>query len=263
MRTVPSDLVTFVRLCGVQVNSQLRYRSDFVVGAFGKLLESSTRFFGLLLLLNAVQDLDGWTPAEIAIMQGFVMVGAGSSMFLNVFWDLWVDLRWGDFTQFMVRPFSPLLTYSAHGFDISGVFAPISGVVLIAVASRIADVPWTAWNFIVLLVGIASTVLVTSGLQLIAGSTSFWSWSMAGMRIEGSVRTIAPFPLSVFSPPLEFALKYVVPVGFVAFVPVDALVTDGVGISGPVVGVLIGALLCAVGATMFAFGARHHVATAS
>ncbi len=263
MRTFAPDLAIFVRLCGVQVNSQLRYRSDFVVGAFGKLLESSTRFVGLLLLLNAVQDLDGWTPAEIALMQGFVMVGAGSSMFLNVFWDLWVDLRWGDFTQFMVRPLSPLLTYTAHGFDISGVFAPVSGCVLIAVASRAAGVPWTARNFVVLFVGVASTVLVTSGLQLIAGSTAFWSWSMAGMRIEGSIRTIAPFPLSVFQPPLEFVLKYVVPVGFVAFVPVDALVTDGVGVTAPLMGVLIGAALCAVGATMFSFGARHHVATAS
>jgi ABC-type uncharacterized transport system permease subunit len=163
----------------------------------------------------------------------------------------------------MVRPLSPLLTYTAHGFDISGVFGPITGGALIAVASRAAGVPWTPWNLLMLLVGIASTLLVTAGLQLIAGSTAFWTWSMAGMRIEGSVRTIAPFPLSAFSPPLEFVLKYVVPVGFVAFVPVDALVTEGVGISGPLLGVLIGATLCAAGATIFSIGARHHVATAS
>ena len=115
----------------------------------------------------------------------------------------------------------------------------------------------------VLLVGLASAVLVTAGLQLVAGSTAFWTWSMAGMRIEGSVRTVAPFPLSVFQPPLEFALKYVVPVGFVAFVPVDALVTDGVGIAGPLIGVLIGGILCAAGTTIFGIGARNHIATAS
>lgn len=259
----PADVRIFLRLFAMQLNSQLRYRSDFLFGSVGLLLDSVTRFIALMLMLTAVGSLGDWTAAEVAMLQGFVMASSLPAPLFDAFWSLPGALRSGDFVQFMLRPFSPLLHFSSSVLSLNNGLVPVAGVLLFLTSSNAAGIEWNLRSVLAIASGWVGATLIYTALLIASGSVAFWSYSLDALQTQTTVRSLAPFPISLFTRPLQFLFKFVIPLAFLAWVPVEAVRGERVDLTLPIAGVFIGVVACRIAAAIFYAGARHNVLTAT
>ncbi len=258
------------RLVGAQIRSEWQYRTSFAFFLLAQALITALELAAIVILLDVVPDLGGWSPAQVALLYGLATVPfALTDLIVSPVEELAVHVQGGTFDRLLLRPVSALIQLCALEFELRRAGKLIPNVATLVVGLVATDVELDVRSLGLLAIGLASGSAIYAALWILSASISFWAVSalQATHAFTYGGQFANQYPLHLYPGWIRAILGWLIPLAFVAYVPAIELIgaPNPLGLPGwlvllsPLAGV--GAL--AVALTVWTTGIRHYQSTGS
>jgi ABC-2 type transport system permease protein len=231
---------------------------------------TALEFAAIVILLDVVPDLGGWTAREVAFLYGLATVPfALSDVVVSPVERLSHHVREGTFDRLLLRPVPSLVQICANEFELrrAGKLLPNLAVLVWAVGS--VDVAWSAATMARLALALAGGTVIYSALWVLSAASSFWL--VAAQEATNSLTYGGEFaneyPLHLYRGWIRAVLGWGVPLAFVAYVPAVRILGAPNPLGLPdwlyLLTVPVAAALCGVAMLVWRLGVRHYQGTGS
>jgi len=236
------------------VRGAAQYRLNFVVLALMGIAYQGSGFAFIAVVLSRFPTIGGWTFSEIAVLYALRLLAHAVYLvplyMLNELDDL---VRNGTFDRFLVRPLNPLIQVLTRRFSVNTLGDVITAIGVLIFASTIAHLSWTPMHVLYAAAAVLGGALIEGALALGISALSFRFVEVWPARylVDNILLNFGSYPLSVFGFVAQWAMTWVLPVAFIAWVPAAVILdrTGGLGVSAAVAW-----LAPVVGAVWFALG---------
>lgn len=263
-------LSLYVRLLGAQVRSQGAHRTSFLLDALGSMLITAAEFAALALVLPRFGGLNGWTLGEISLLYGlaelaFVLMDLAFGGFDAP--NLSAHVRAGTFSTFLLRPAPLAVQVFGSDFALRRLTRVVLAAAILAYGLTHAAVPWHPGAALLLAGCVAGMVCFFGGLFVIGGTLTFWTVeSVEAMNVlTYGGRTLISYPMDIYGTWLRRTFTYLIPAGFLSYLPVLHLLgrplPDGLPTWAALLGPLAGPLLLTAAFAFWRSGVRHYQGT--
>ncbi len=258
------------RLVVAQIRSEWQYRTSFFFFLTAQALITVLELVAIIILLGVVPDLGGWSAGQVAVLYGLATVPfALTDVVVSPVEDLASYVQAGTFDRLLLRPVSALVQLCALEFELRRAGKLIPNVAALAWGLAVTEVTWSLRSVGIMALAVVSGSAIYAALWILSASTSFWA--VAALEATHSMTFGGQFanqyPLHIYPGWIRTIVGWVVPLGFVAYVPANALLDapNPLGLPGwtvlasPVVGVAS----LAVALLVWSTGIRHYQGTGS
>lgn len=260
----------YLRLLAARIRADWQYRTSFALFGLGQAAIALLDFLAIAVIFGQVRRLGGWSLPEVAFLYGLSTVAfALADVFVSQV--EWVSqlIRDGSFDRLLVRPVGPLVQISAEHFALRRVGKLVQAAAVLGLALAWVDIDWDAGRVALTVVTIVAAAVIFGALFVMAESIAFWlveSREVANAFTYGG-QFLTQYPLSILEEWLRRLVIFVVPLGFVAYLPALRILgkpaPDGLpswlGYGTPVVAVA----LVQVARMVWASAIRHYRSTGS
>lgn len=248
----------------------MQYRASFAMQIFGSFIINFVELAALLVLFSQFTNLGGWRVGDVIFLYGLsaVMFSIGDTIGNGL--DRFSEtIRFGDFDCVLTRPVSPFLQALVGDVSLRHLGQMIQGIVVFGYALTLVDAPWDVGRVLYLLVVIASGAALFVCLFGIQAVLSFWTVesidAINAFTYGGS--DLAQYPLHIFDRWLRRLFLWVIPVGFVSYLPALYLLDkpDPLGLPEATryAAPLAALAFAVVTGALWRFGVRHYRSTGS
>lgn len=260
----------YPRLLAARIRSDWQYRASFLLWATASALLTFSEFLAVVVFFSNTSELAGWSLSETAVLYG--MAGTSFTVadaFTSQVERISLHVKAGTFDRFLLRPVGPYLLLVADEFALRQVGRVVQAVAVLVVAAAVADIAWSPLDVLVVVGAIASGVVIFAAIWCVTSSLAFWTVETqevaSAFTYGGSYAS--QYPGDIFTGWLRRVLLAVVPLGFVAYLPLSwvlgkdrALGVDPAwGFAAPLVAVL----LVGIARVVWRQGIRHYRSTGS
>jgi ABC-2 type transport system permease protein len=254
---VRTQLGVMLLLARMFARSELEYRGAYIIDRIATVASYGSAFAAIFLLLARFSTLGGWSWPELAFLLSFQLLSyaMGASTSFTQFRDMEETIRLGTFDVLLVKPFSPWAYIVFSGLNIGYLGHVVLGIGLIGWAVTQVPVDWTLARIAFLLLSFVSAAMVVAALMTMIGASAMILVRARHLfTIFFGFWELARYPITIFPAALQVMLLFVVPLGFMGFVPVAVLLDKPVPFLGPVWG---GVAALAVGPLLVFLAARY------
>ena len=270
MRSLLEAIDLYRRLIGIQIRSELAYRTSFWLGMFAQGLNNLAEFAALAMILGRFEGIGGWGLREVAFLYGLVSAAFGGMELVFSAFDpggFGLEVRRGTFDRLLLRPADITLQVLGSKFVLRRLGRIAQGAAIFAVA--VPRVEWTPLKVIYLPVVLISIVLFFGALFVIGSTITFWTIeSIEAMNIltyGGS--EMMSYPMHIYGRDLRRFFTYIVPALFMNYTPALYFLDlpDPLGLPSYTryLAPLAGAGMMAVAMAFWHYGIRHYASTGS
>ncbi|WP_426106009.1 ABC transporter permease [Massilia sp. TSP1-1-2] len=230
MHTYKHYLGLSLFLGGVFLRKLMQYRADFLIGAFGFVVSVSTRALFIYLVFRHVNTISGWSYHQVLFLFGFSLIPRGlDHMFSDQLWELGRKLiQRGEFFKYLIRPINPLFHLVSERFFYPDGLGEIGAGIAIAIyAAGSLPIAMSPTKALMMLLLVLSAALIYLSVKLAFASLAFWTVnSLPAMNAAYQLSSFVKYPLDIFHHAIQFALLWVLPFAFTAYVPVLYILHD-------------------------------------
>jgi len=243
----------------MHVRSQMEYRAAFWIDRIAQIITYFSSFAVIWLLVARFDTLAGWGLGDLTLLFAFHILSysIGAALSFTQMRDLEERVRLGTFDALLTKPFSPWAYLIFSGLNIGYAGHILLGLGLMVWALLIVHVDWSPALLGYFVLSLLSASMVTAALLTIIGTTALiWVRSNHLYSLYFGFWELSRYPLNIFPWAIQGIMLTIVPLGFMAAVPVAVLVGRSVPLLGDWAGPL--ALLAgpvAVGVAMLCWRA--------
>lgn len=240
----------YVKLCFIQ---RLNYKADLIIGILAFLVGQVLAFLGMYFLVRSFPSLtvDGqnWDIYRLGLLYGFVMLPVGIDHILSD--ALWLVayryVRMGLMDKYFLRPLPVLFQVLAERFQLEGLGELSIAIFMIIFSGINAHITFNfEFVFLLFIVMVFGALLITS-IKIFFASFAFKLKATGpALQIAYNFKSYVRFPMGIYPKFIQVLLYFVIPFGFVIFLPVQTL------LFGSYNAYLLG--LCIVGISLLFFG---------
>jgi ABC-2 type transport system permease protein len=261
----------YLRLCGLFLQTSFQeeaaYRANYYLSLMYSILNLVTGVLGIYVLFGQVQVVNGWDfESTLSLLGVYLTLGAlrnfvfGPSLESLVGMDGEVWSGRLDFT--LIRPVATQFLASFRKWRLFALFDLALGVsVLIYSGTRLGQV-MTIGNLIAFFFALVAGVVILYAILLIFSALVFWSPGILFTWVFDGLFQMARYPLGLYPAWLRFVLTWIIPVGVITTLPVEALG----GTTTPAALMVMAGLavgLLTVSSALFYYGLRHYKSASS
>ncbi len=210
------------RLIGAQIRSEWQYRTSFILFVLAQAMITALELAAIVIILEVVPDLGGWSPAQVALLYGLATVPfALTDVIISPVEDLATYVRMGTFDRLLLRPMSAMVQLCAMEFELRRAGKLIPNVAALVVGLVATDLAWSAATVGRLVLALVVGSLIYSALWITAAAISFWlvSAQEATNALTYGGNFANQYPLHLYPRWIRAVLGWAVPLAFVAYVP--------------------------------------------
>ncbi|UCD08871.1 MAG: ABC-2 family transporter protein [Dehalococcoidales bacterium] len=270
MDNLIDSIQVYFKLIGINIRSQLQYRSAFIMMLLGNFAVTFIEFIGIVVLFTRFGTIQGWRLEEVAMFYGIINVGyAVSEAFGRGFDHFHLQVIHGEFDRTLLRPRSTALQVLAHDFLLLRAGRLLQGLVILIWASVNIGIAWNIAKVLLLFVSLIGNVCVFTGLLILQATMCFWSTQ--GLEVMnsftyGGVETVQ-WPLPIFKKWFAGIFVFIIPLACVNYFPALAIMGKSDPLNTPIwfqwLSPLIGLLFLWISLKVWKFGVRHYHSTGS
>jgi ABC-2 type transport system permease protein len=216
-----------LRTTVVNIHGRLQYPGDFAFEViFGILWQSSTLAFAAVLITR-FSGMGGFPAGGVLLIVGMRLMSHG--LFTMVFGNLSDQLaelvEEGRVEGYFLRPMSVLTQILISRFNINALGDFSVGAAVCGMGMARAPIHWTVPAVLFLVAAISGGVFLEAAVQLPLAALLLRSPFAHGVGkwIDDVMATIGNYPLSILPLVLRTVFTFVLPVAFVAYLPVLVL----------------------------------------
>jgi ABC-2 type transport system permease protein len=225
----------YLRLYGAFWRNSIRQAVEFRANFFANLFANFGWMMSLLVFLEIIyrntQSVAGWTKPMMLVLFGTysAMRGVSNMLFYNNLSQLPNFIRTGTMDFILTKPVNSLFYTSLRYIGLDDLGQTIGGLVIVGYGSLILPTQHSASAATIAafaLMMVCSLVLFYS-ITLLMMTLSFWLVRLDNLMVLGdTVFSMARTPIEIFrqlGPGAYYLLTYVLPLAFIAALPVKAL----------------------------------------
>lgn len=272
-RISAADHLRLIRsYAGARVRGEMQYRSSFVFSLTAQILATAIDLVSIWAVFQATRTIGGWTARQVLWLYAVSMSAFGlADMFVSSIEEIPEHIRTGRFDSYLLRPSPVLSSVIADGFELRRVGRAIPGLVTLTVmfvrphTFGITHTSTLLWSGATVIVGF----WIYGALFIVTNSISFWlidSREVANSFTYGGAAA-SHYPLDILTGWLRRVYLWLIPVGFVAWLPGTRLLdvpkpsglAPWLAFCSPVAALV----LSVVAAIVWRSGMRHYESTGS
>jgi len=245
---------------------RIGYRGDFIVSLLTSFAATIFQIAFVVVLFEKAPQLGGWRFEEVLFLYGFALIPYGLfnviSMNLYDFGNNYIIE--GKFDRILLRPISSLFQVLFETFRIESFQEVATGIFCMVWAARRLGIVWTLPRLTMLLYfGICAGIIYIS-IFLMLSTVSFWFEDRIGVHPPvWNVIAFGRYPLSIYSPVVQFFLCWVVPFGLASFYPSVKLLGRAVTPEYAPLVPVVAIVFLTLAVWLWNFGTRHYSSTGS
>ena len=166
------------RLIGVQIRSQMQYRTSFLLEVFGTGLTTLLEYASIALVFDRFGNLGGWTLGQVALLYGWAELSFGIMDLLFSGFDpgnFGRQVRLGRLDQLLLRPINIEAQILGSEFVLRRIGKIVVGVGILISGLGLTEIAWTtpkAGLFIGVIIG---QIFFFGGLFIVGATITFWT----------------------------------------------------------------------------------------
>ena len=216
------------RFFQVSLQQDAAFRANFFINVLNTVLTLAAGLAGVTILFGQVETFHGWTFAQVLALVGVYQVllavrslSFGSSLDTLSGYDgeIW-DGRF-DFT--LLRPVDTQFLISVRRWNVWSLVDLALGLVIVGVAVTRLGRVLAPGDVLAFLFSMVVAVTIVYALSLLLTSVVFWFLGMPLIWILDSVTQLGRYPVGIYPGWLRLILTWIIPVGFMTTVPIQAL----------------------------------------
>lgn len=260
----------YVRLLGMQLRSQLRYRLAFSLDLLATAITVIAEFASLAVVFERFGHMRGWTLGEVAFLYGMVEFAFGWMDMLFSGFDpphFGSAVRKGTFDQILVRPVPALVQVLSSDLALRRLGKVALGAGILAFALERTNIRWTVGKALYLPWVWAGMICFFGGVFIIGATITFWtvdSIELVNILSYGGSYAIS-HPMHIYQRWLRRFFTYVVPAIFLNYYPALYFLgkPDPFGMPPvtPFLAPLVGIAALGVAFLFWRFGVKHYQST--
>jgi len=225
MRYYVRVLRAFIRAAFQQ---EAAFRTNFFVNLLNSALSVVIGVAGVMVLYSRVKAIHGWTFSQtLALFGVYLFVGALRNLCLGPSLDalggMDGDVWQGRFDFVLLKPASTQFLVSCRHWRIWALFDV--AVSLLILGKAIADLGTvvSVVNLLVFLLSLLMSMTIVYALLLLLTTGVFWYQGVPLIWIFNSVIQMGRYPVGIYPGWFRAVLTWILPIGFITTVPVEAL----------------------------------------
>lgn len=250
------------RITKLNFRVRLEYRAEFLMMiAVGLAWQGSVVIFATVILTN-FPGMGGWSSTDVLLMASMRLVS--HALYMMLLGPIILVTREGYLDAYMLRPISVYRQVQFAVLNSNGFGDVVVGICLFGVAMRISTVDWSPVRLGYLAVALAGGTLMEGAIKTVIASAamhapaaSYW-----GHWADELMTTFGNYPLHILPTLARDTLIFVLPLGFIAYLPAAVLTgrLDTLPVPAPlaVVSPLIGLLAFVAARRIWDFSLRHY-----
>lgn len=220
--TFPQELRIATRIAGIRLRGQMAYRGSFVMQLLSNFLVHAAEVLAMFAMFYRFDNLGGWTLGDVAFLHGVSMIAFGVGDLLTVGMDrVAPQIREGEFDRTMLRPMSTWMNSAVSDFSLRHIGQVMQGILVFAWSLTAIETTWSASRALVLLIMLVSGIVLYMALFTIEAILAFWTTNgveaVNAFTYGGS--DLAEFPLHIYGRFLRFLFLWIIPIGFISYLP--------------------------------------------
>jgi ABC-2 type transport system permease protein len=245
---------------------RVSYRGDFFVSLATSFAATVFSLLFVVTLFNKVSTIGGWRFEEILFLYGFSLIPYGffNIISLNLYEFGNNYIIEGKFDRVLLRPVSSLFQVLFETFRIESIQEIATGTYCMVYASHRLGIPWTPMRFLTLLFfGICASAIYVS-VFLMLTTVSFWFEDRIGVHPPvWNMMAFGRYPLTIYSPVVQFFLCWIVPFGLASFYPSVRMLGRTVSPAYAPLVPVVAAVFLTIAISLWNIGTRHYSSTGS
>jgi len=216
------------------LKTQMEYTVNFWMMIFSGII-MRTMLLGLVFVLfQNIPDIAGWQAGEIYLILGFLIITEGlHNLLFDGIWYIPSLVFRGELDVMLSRPVSPLYQILTHELGLQGIGNVIMGIISVGIG--LSSMGWfDPFSIILCVFFVISGLIIRMSYNLITLSHAFWIHG--GLMNVGfvvhSIGEFARYPLTIYPGFMRFILFFIIPAGFIGYIPARILRGDDVLLYG-------------------------------
>jgi ABC-2 type transport system permease protein len=251
-------------LLQMNLRAQMEYRGAFLIDRLAMIIAYASAFAVIWLLVARFDTLAGWNWGELALLYSFhtLAYAVGASFSFTQMRDLEEHVRLGTFDAMLTRPMSPWVYLVFARYNIGYISHISLALALMTWALLTIPIDWSIGWVAYFLASLLSAALVTGSLMTMLGATALaWTRSNHLYSLYFGFWELSRYPLNLYPTIIQGILLTIVPLGFMAAVPVAVLVGKPVPLLGdiaPIAALLAGPALASLAVLFWRFATSRY-----
>lgn len=219
---VRHGLRCYALIAAMWIRSTMAYRASFAMTLFGNLAVTTFDFLTILLMFSHVDELGGYSLAEIAFLYGAASTAFGlTDLVLGSMDRLGRRVRDGTLDTLLVRPVPVLVQIAADRFALRRLGRIIQGGLILGYGLVHVDVDWTAGKAALIPLMLLSGAGIFASVFVTGAAFQFLALDAAEVQSAFTYggNTLLQYPPTVFAKDLVRAVTFVIPLAFVNWLP--------------------------------------------
>lgn len=213
-------------LVRASVRGQMQYRASFLLDILSGAFFQGLGIVFVWALLSQFQAIGGWTLNEVAMLYGFRLTAHGLYLvwFSQIF-SIDQQVIDGTWDRFLVRPIHPFFQLMFSNMRITVLGDLISGVAILVAAISRLSIDWSPQHMALLVCGLIGGAMIDGAFQIGPASLTFRFLDTMPLRIifDDTFSRFGNYPLSMMNRAAQMVLTWIVPMAFIAYLPVASL----------------------------------------
>ncbi|MCL2319056.1 MAG: ABC-2 family transporter protein [Treponema sp.] len=213
----------FLQFKAQYLKTQMEYTANFWMLVFAGIIMRTLIMGVVFVLYRNIPDIAGWREGEIYLILGFMFASEGiDNLVVDGVWSLPSLVFRGEFDVMLSRPVSPLYQLLSYDISLQGIGVLAMGFLSTGIA--LISLNWvTPLSILLCLFFMLSGATLRLSYNLIGACNVFWFRAGAQANIPFllySIGEYAKYPVTIYPGWMRFILLFVIPAGFVGYVPV-------------------------------------------
>jgi ABC-2 type transport system permease protein len=220
------QLALIPHLVVMDVRAQMEYRVAFWIDRIAQVITYGSSFAMIWIIADRFGGIAGWNWADLAMLFSFHLIGyaVGASVSFTQMRDLEEQVRLGTLDTILTKPVNAWVYIVFARLNIGYASHAILGVILMAVAIVNLDIDWTLLTTAYFAISLVSAAMVTGSILTFIGATALiWTRSNHLYSLYFGFWELSRYPLNVFPAAIQGVMLTILPLGFMAAVPVAVL----------------------------------------
>ena len=226
MRTLLRTLSITWALYAAAIRGEMQYRLNFLLLVLLGVFYQGSGFAFIWIVLYQFDTIAGWTFGEIALLYSLRLLA--HAVWVVPFHQvqfLDTTVREGRFDRYLVRPLNLLLQVMTTRFQMNVIGDVAAAALLFTIAAHLVDLNLSPLTGAYLVLVVLGGALIQGAAVVAVSSLSFrfvQTWA-ANHLIDNFFLLFGSYPTTIFGGVLNWALTWVVPIAFIAYIPASVL----------------------------------------
>ena len=203
------------------------YKGDFFIKMFSTVLSDLIMPITSVFIYASSRGIPGWSLEQLLLFQGTLIMVFGMSRTISYGFTWWVldAINWGNFDQYLLKPYSTLLFIMALTVDHYGIAETLAGLIIVIYSMSKLGISILSVDTLMYIIFAIAGMSVIVASQIMTAAMGFIAVkSEALMHLHSKLTDFARYPLNVYGVGIKFFLVFLFPMAVSSYVPAQVLI---------------------------------------